>query len=100
MKEYSIYIRQGNGRPYTIGTYNSIYDAQIALGNMVRLEEERQKPYYVDNDFWDNQYSLISNLRYFCIREREVSEWKKYCNTNISGRSQDDNVIYFTNYLK
>ena len=100
MKEYSIYIRQGNGKPYTIGTYNSIYDVKIALGNMVRLEEERQRPYYVDNDFWDNSYSLISNLRYFCIKEREVSEWEKYSEVSSLEKKQNDNIIYFTNYLK
>lgn len=100
MKEYSIYIRQGNGRPYTIGTYNSIYDAQIALGNMVRLEEERQKPYYVDNDFWDNKYSLVSNLRYFCIKEREVTEWQVYCESNVEEENENSNIIYFANYLK
>ncbi len=100
MKEYSIYIRQGTGKPYTIGTYKTIYDAKVALGNMVRAEEERQRPYYVDNDFWDNQYFLIANLRYFCIRVREVSEWEKYCDNNISKKKQDDNIVYFSNYFK
>lgn len=100
MKEYTICIRQGTAKPYSLHTYNSIYEAKIALMNMVRQEEEHQKPFFIDNDFWDNKYSLVSNLRYFCIKEREVTEWKVYCESNVEEENENSNIIYFANYLK
>lgn len=39
----------------------------------------RQRPYFVDNDFFKNTHNANSTrLRYFCIKEREVTEWEKY----------------------
>lgn len=77
-KEYGIYIRQGQGKPYMLQIFNDIDLAKIKLYEMITLEEEREKPYFVDNDFYDNKYNISTKLRYFCIKEREVTEWKKY----------------------
>ena len=77
-KEYGIYIRQGQGKPYMLQIFNDIDLAKIKLYEMITLEEEREKPYFVDNDFYDNKYNISTKLRSFCIKEREVTEWKKY----------------------
>ena len=79
MMEYCIYIRQGDGDPYILTTFNNIELAKIKLYDMVFLEELRQRPYFVDNDFYKNRHNANSTrLRYFCIKEREVTEWEKY----------------------
>lgn len=78
MKEYSIYIRQGEGTPYIIGTYKDIFSVKTALYDMVSLEEERQRPYFVDNDFFNNQYNIQTKLKYFKIIVRDVTDWEKY----------------------
>ena len=39
---------------------------------MISFEEERQKPYFLDNDFYDNKYNISTKLRYFCIKEGRV----------------------------
>ena len=95
MKEYGIYIRQGEGKPYMLQTFNDIDLAKIKLYEMVSFEEERQKPYFVDNDFYDNKYNISTKLRYFCIRVRDVTEWEKYSEEN---EIQQSNIIYFDNF--
>lgn len=97
MKEYGIYIRQGNWEPYMIHIFNNIESAKGKLFEMIILEEERGRPYFVDNDFFDNQFHIASKLKYYCIKEREVSEWTKFSETNLT-REKNNKIIYFQNY--
>lgn len=100
MKEYGIYIRQGSGTPYMIHIFNNIDSAKIKLYEMIQLEEERQRPYFVDNDFYNNKYVMVGKLRYFCIKEREVSEWEKYSEEKENNRKDDHKIIFINNYKK
>ena len=68
MKEYCLFIQNGNSLPYILRTYNNINDAKVALYNIISLEEERRRPFFVDNDFYDNKCSLVSNTKYLCIK--------------------------------
>ena len=94
-KEYGIYIRQGQGKPYMLKIFNDIDIAKIMLYEMISLEEERERPYFVDNDFYNNKYNISIKLRYLCIKEREVTEWEKYSEEN---KAIKNNVIYFNNF--
>ena len=97
MKEYGIYIRQGEGKPYMLQTFKDIDLAKIKLYEMISYEEEQQKPYFVDNDFYDNKYNISTKLRYFCIRVRDVTDWEKYSEEK---EIQQSNIIYFNNFKK
>ena len=96
MKEYVIYHRHGSGKPYTLNTYKTIDSAKMKLYDIVSLEDERQRPYFVDNDFFNNKYRLVGDLYYLCIMEREVSEWKRY--TEEKALQKDNKILYFMNY--
>ena len=99
VKEYTILIRQGSGTPYSLGTYLDIISAKRAVSNLVDLEEERSRMYFVDNDFFYNKYCYAGNgLKYMCIQEREVTEWKKY--SEWDSLENKDNIVYFKDYLK
>lgn len=93
MKEYCIYVRQGTGNPYFLSPYNNIIEAKKALFEIIQLEEERQRPYYIDNDFFQNKYVLLNNLKYLCIKERNVEEWQKYSEENTV--EENNNKIIF-----
>ena len=95
-KEFCIYIKNGRGTPYTIGTYNSFREAFIALNNMLGLEQERGRFYYVDNDFYNNKYPPNMYGKYFCIMERNVTEWITY-ESLVAKDSKDKNnkIIMF-----
>lgn len=99
MKEYSIYIRQGDGKPYYLQSYNSIMEARNAIDIIVGLEEERRRPYYVDNDFFNNKYNNISNLKYICLKVREVTEWSTYSEEEIIKESYNK-ILYINNFKK
>lgn len=97
MKEYGIYIRQYSGTPYMIHIYDNITSAKLKLYEMIQLDEERQKPYFVDNDFYNNKYNISIKLKYYCIKEREVLEWKNYSEEK-NNRENDNKIIFFNNY--
>ena len=98
MKEYCIYIRQGNGKPYRLKNYDTLVEAKRVLLEMVKLEEERERPYYVDNDFFLNNYSLAIKLKYFRIEEREVSEWERY--TIDKRKDKNSNILFIKDFSK
>lgn len=97
MKEYGIYIRHGEGKPYMLQIFNDIDLAKIKLFDMISLEEQRNRPYFVDNDFYNNKYNISIKLKYFCIKEREVTEWEKYSEEK---EIEQNNIIYFNNFKK
>lgn len=99
MKEYAIYIRQGSGKPYYTLPYKSLLEARNHLTSIIELEEERQRPYYIDNDFFDNKYPNISNLKYVCLKVREVTEWSTYSEEEEIKKCYNK-IVYINNFKK
>lgn len=99
MKEYCIYIKCKNGEPYILSFYSNILNAKQKLFEMIQIEEDRGRPYFVDNDFFKNKYILSSNLKYYCIKEREVSDFKKY-SEEATTKEENNKIIYFQNFKK
>ena len=99
MKEYCIYVRQGSGMPYVLKTYPDIISAKKCVQRLVDSEEERNRMYFVDNDYFYNKYCHAGNLKYMCIQVREVTKWEKYCE-QVSEKTNTDNIIYMHNYFK
>lgn len=98
-KEYTIFITCNGGKTYNIHVYNDIFEAKNDLYNMVELEKKRHRPYYVYNDFYDNEYPGSLNCKIFCLKERIVSDWEKYSeNNNSNNKIIKNNIIYFEKY--
>ena len=49
----------------------------------------------MNNDFFHNKYNIATKLKYFCIQEREVTEWKKYFEKNKTTQS---NIIFLKDF--
>lgn len=98
MKEYTLYLRHGNAKPFMLSYYKTFEGAKADLMAKVQLEIERGRPFYVDNDFFDNIYNLGSNLYYMCILERDVEEWHKFSQTVLDKR-ENKKIKYFCNYI-
>ena len=81
MKEFCIYCRYYGGTPFIQGTYKTLQNAKNRLYDIISLEEERERIYYVDNDFFKNKHTLVGRLKYFRIDCREVSNWVPYSET-------------------
>ena len=87
------------GYPYSLNNYKSFNEALNALENMIILEQKRNRPYYVFNDFYNNEYPASVSGKIFCIKERTVSEWQKYSYDNILNNNNYNNVYKFPNIL-
>lgn len=99
IKEYCIEVMHGRGEPYLVQSYKSVRDAKIALDNMLVIYSNRRKTFYVDNDFFNNKFENLISGDYFCIKEREVTEWVKYSEQSTIKNNLKNNIIYFKNYI-
>lgn len=92
MKEYVLYCINNGGKPFLLLPHETFEECYNQLLNIVNLEEERHRVYYVDNDFWNNKFpNNIQGSKYICLKEREVSEWKTYSKYG----KKKNNIIYF-----
>lgn len=101
-KEYCILQINGKGTPFIYHTYSNIFDAKKDLFNLVALEQERNRPYYVNNDFYSNEFTPNCSGKYFCIRQRSVSKWENYFEQQEqqkTNNTEKGNVILFANYI-
>lgn len=90
IKEYTILCVYNGGHPFYLQTFYSFEEAKYKLFDMISLEKERNRAYYVDNDFFENVFPPnLQNLKYFCIKERNCSAWSKVSN------DRKNNIIYF-----
>lgn len=90
-KEYCIYCRYNGGTPFILRTFKTFEAARIKLMEMIDLEEERHRPYFVENNFFVNKY--VGNIpgKHFAIKEREVSDWVLY---DVNKNIKNNNIIY------
>ena len=98
MQEYTIKIKCNGGTPYFLYNYKSFNECYAHLIDMIILEEERGRPYFVDNNFFNNKYKNCTNLKYFKILVRDVSEWFDYDENN--SKNEKNNIIYFNKFQK
>lgn len=59
-----------------------------------QLEEKRRRPYYVDNDFFDNKHAFCNDLYYLRILYRDVGEWKEYSECEFE-KENNNKIIFF-----
>lgn len=97
MKEYTIYIRNGFASPYITRIYKSFDEALKHLYTILSVEEDRSRPYYVDNNFFNNKYNQSEKIKYYCIKCRDVSDWEKYSENNFI-KSKSKKIVYLQNY--
>lgn len=95
-KEYTIFITCKGGMPYNLCTFKTFTEVLQALNGMIQLEKERHRPYYVLNDFYENEYPASLSGKTFCIKERTITEWEKYSYNNIIQKTYN-NVYKFPN---
>ncbi|MBE5821000.1 MAG: hypothetical protein E7311_00225 [Clostridiales bacterium] len=94
MKEYCVFVLLNRtNEPMILKGYNNIDSAKTRLYQYIRNWQDNSWPYYVDNDFYNNEYPNIDckNFAYFCIKERDVTKWEKYSNVNIKYEDNHEN---------
>ena len=103
MKEYSILIINNGGHPYYLQNYKTLEECKAQVNNIVSLEKERGRLYFVDNDYFENDYKFCGyeNLKYISIKVREVTEWENFSKDNKIKNPNDKNkkVVNILNYF-
>lgn len=96
MKEYCIYIRHGSACPFRTSTYSTFDSAKQALLIMTQDFAERNRVFYIDNEFYENKFPLgLQGCTYYQIQEREVFDWEKYNIKNTNEIKYDCKILKF-----
>ena len=98
MKEYSIEIVNRSGTSYRVGSYKTYVECLMALEQMVAVEKEKKRPYYVDLEHYDNEYQTYVDGKNYRIIEREVTLWKKINNENETKAYDNQKIYKFLNF--
>ena len=84
MKEYTIIIQHGKGKPFSLHTFNNFDLCYCKLLEMINTPKVNME-YYVLNDFFKNEYTpFVDNITKYTIKVRNVSEWETYSQTKHS----------------
>lgn len=99
MIEYCLKTCHPNGRPYLSPTYKEFRDVNHLLDCKIESQERGHHLYYVDNDFYNNQYPCGAGV-YYCILKREVHQWEKYSHfaNNQKNTNERSNIYYLNNF--
>ena len=89
--------RHGSGNPFILHSFNNINSAKLKLYDIIGLEEERGRPYFVDNDFFNNKYKDVKDLYYLQIVVRDISEWKAYSEEKEI-KKENNKIIFIQNF--
>lgn len=106
MKEYVILQQINNGCPWHTVTYKTFEEAHKILLFLTEELEYKRKPFYVDNEFYENKYMLgLPNQRYFQIQFRDVSDWvsvdqeNNFVKNNVRKKNNQNNILYFKRHI-
>ena len=89
--EYAIYCRVGQALPYIQTILNSMEDVMLRIVEIEKKHNHYGQFFYIDNDFYDNKYSLSYNCTYYKILRRPVSDWEEF----TTNETYFNNVINF-----
>lgn len=75
--EYCLYIRNGTGCPYIARTFDDMFEAQRYIIELEKRNNRFHRIFYVDNEFYKNQYSPNIEGIYYKILKREINDWEE-----------------------
>lgn len=76
--EYTLYIQVSNATPY-IGIWkgDNLKDVYRKIGEIEHKHNKYRQPFYIDNDFYKNEYSNVQNGVYYKFMCRKINDWKE-----------------------
>lgn len=91
--EYALYCRVGNACPYIARIFNSIDEVYRYANEIEKRHNHYRQFFYIDNDFYNNNYNLNSNGTYYKFLRRPVSDWED--NWEETTEKSLNNILYF-----
>jgi hypothetical protein len=78
--EYVVYKRVGSARPYLARTFDSFDDVLRNVQEIEKRHNHYRQVFYIDNDFYENQYNQNLNGTYYKFLRRPVFDWEEFDN--------------------
>lgn len=76
--EYVLYVRVGQAKPYLARTFDSIDDVLRHTKQIEKRHNHYRQIFYIDNDFYENQYNQNLNGTYYKYLRRPVFDWEEF----------------------
>lgn len=99
--EYCLYTQIDNALPF-ITELRYITTPEDLFRKIQEIEKKHnhyKQRFYIDNDFYDNKYSLNSGGIYYKFLRRNVTDWQEFNNFNDSSNAYKSRVIDILKYF-
>lgn len=95
-EEFAILKINNRGSPFILNTFDNIEKAKTELFTLINQDEKRNKIYYIDNDFFENKYTVGLNAqKYYRIIKRKITEWETYKSARESNKTNNNKILIF-----
>lgn len=75
---------------YGVWTTTKLQQIYIKVQEIEKSHQRRNRPFYIDNDFYENIYNRNENCVYYKFMKRRVNDWENLENDE----PEIDNIIY------
>ena len=82
--EYVLYCRHENALPFFVRTFDSYEDVCRFINELVKRHNHYRQIFYIDNDFYKNQYSINLNGTYYKFLRRPVADWQEFSKWEVA----------------
>ena len=77
--QYAIYCIVNKGCPYIAPRlFDNVMDVYNYIEELAKNNNRYHRTFYVDNDFYNNQYNLDTSNIYYKVLKRKVLDWEEF----------------------
>ena len=81
--EYCLYTRVNNAMPYIENKFSSIDDVYRYISEIEKRHNHYGQIFYIDNDFYNNSYSISTGGFYYKFLRRPVEDWEEFTKNEV-----------------
>lgn len=74
--EYAVYCRMNQATPYIKATFDNKKQLEEYLKAVIRRHNQFHQSYYLDVDFYENEYPENQSNAYYKVLRRTVNDWQ------------------------
>lgn len=100
--QYGVYKRVGNAIPYIdeIRYIDNMEGVKRYIAEIEKRHNHYRQIFYIDNNFYNNVYSINQLGTYYKFFRRKVADWVDIDILERDDYEEYDNVIYLKDFLK
>lgn len=75
--EYAVYCRVSTACPYIVRIFENKRQLKIFMEGIIKWHNRYHQVFYIDNEEYDNEYSINEGGTYYKILKRAVNDWEE-----------------------